>query len=70
MNLGANKDIQVLQMTNQILATENAKLQYENAVLQARLVIAEGEVQQHANGNDANRSSEHEHDENDKFKGE
>jgi|GEM_PF-5369563 len=69
MNLGANKDIQVLQMTNQILATENAKLQYENAVLQARLMIAENEVQ-HANGNDANRSSEHEHDENDKFKGE
>nr|MBU6863658.1 terminase [Streptococcus oralis] len=28
MDLGANKDIQVLQMTNQILATENAKLQY------------------------------------------
>ncbi|MGN4944572.1 hypothetical protein [Bacillus cereus group sp. MYBK104-1] len=69
MNLGANKDIQVLQMTNQILATENAKLQYENAVLQARLMIAESEVQ-HENGNDANRSSEHEHDENDKFKGE
>lgn len=69
MNLGANKDIQILQMTNQILATENAKLQYENAVLQARLVIAEGEVQ-HANGNDVNRSSEHEHGENDKFKGE
>ncbi|PHB61690.1 hypothetical protein [Bacillus wiedmannii] len=69
MDLGANKDIQVLQMTNQILATENAKLQYENAVLQARLAIAESEVQ-HANGNDASRSSEHEHDENDKFKGE
>jgi len=69
MNLGANKDIQVLQMTNQILATENAKLQYENAVLQARLMIAEGEVQ-HANGNDANRSSEHEHDKDNKLKGE
>ncbi|PEI77417.1 hypothetical protein CN572_19395 [Bacillus wiedmannii] len=69
MDLGANKDIQVLQMTNQILATENAKLQYENAVLQARLVIAEGEVQ-HANGNDANRSSEHEHDKDNKLKGE
>ncbi|MBZ4222503.1 hypothetical protein LAE98_10365 [Bacillus wiedmannii] len=69
MNLGANKDIQILQMTNQILATENAKLQYENAVLQARLAVAESEVQ-NANGNDANRFSEHEHDENDKFKGE
>ncbi|HDX9654354.1 TPA: hypothetical protein ROY23_004875 [Bacillus wiedmannii] len=69
MDLGANKDIQVLQMTNQILATENAKLQYENAVLQARLAIAESEVQ-HANGNDANRSSEHEHDKDNKLKGE
>lgn len=62
MDLGANKDIQVLQMTNQILATENA-------VLQARLAIAESEVQ-HANGNDGDGPSKSESPKNDSGKGE
>ncbi|WP_459499908.1 hypothetical protein [Bacillus sp. C1] len=50
-------DVQMVQLTNEFLAQEIARVQHENATLKARLFILEGEML-HANGNDSDRPSE------------